>query len=701
MANWWESAPIVQQQNWWESAPVVGGEQAPEASVPQMQGVPVPEPRPSDLSMTARDVAGGVGSGLVQGAAGVIGLPADMRSMASQAIGYGLDQTVGRVINRATTGSWDAPVNARRGLQGDNVMPGVNVPGSQVVQRAIEDNVTGPLPEPQTTAGGYARTIARNVPFVAAGPGTMMQKWLMAAVSGAAEETAGIATRGTTAEPYARFGAGLAAGLGTAMAMRPNYADRRVGNAVGNLTDEQAAAAQQLMREAKERGIDLTAAEAIQRVTNGSTGLGAVQRHVENLPGGAEVMQPFMAQRGNQVAGAVSRQLDEIAPAGARPQVLMNEARGAAEDILGGTRRAINEQTAPLYRAAEQARVAPQEMQALVQHPSYARAMQSIRSNPELSRFIGNLPDDSVAVVDKVKQMLSEESRRVGGPMSTAPFGQTRAAVMSEGADMARAAGTNASPEYARALAEQQRLRRDVLAPLEQGPLGRMAASTDDRAALNAFTPSQPLPGAANETYQAARALALRDQMMGEAGQATSVARPLARMSMEDQWNSITRGGGRSEAQASQFYGADFAKALRGDTGDVLDAAVRGAAGDATADRARRLAEVLAATGERQPAGSLTSYNDAAKREMQRGGVMGLLTGSTKPATALRDAYQQARMSKDASRIAQLLTAGDTAVPGIVETGRRVSQAERDMLARILQSFSGSAQPALPSALYQ
>ena len=662
------------------------------------QEAPIPEPRPSDLQIGMRDVASSIGTGLVQGAAGVAGLPADMRRLAEMGIGYGLDQTVGRVINRATRGTWDAPAAPP---PRDNLLPGINIPGSQQIQQAIEDNVTGPLPEPQTTAGGYARTIARNLPMVAAGPGTMAQKGLMAAVPGVAEETAGIVTDGTAAEPYARAAAGLTAGIGTAMAMRPNFADRRVGSAVTNLTDDQAAAAQQLMREAQERGVNLTSAEAIQRVTNGATGLGAIQRHVENLPGGAEVMQPFMAQRGNQVASAVGQQLDEIAPAGARPQVLMSQAREGAGEIVEGTRRAINEQTAPLYQAAAQARIAPQEMRALMQHPSYARAMQAVRSNPELQRFIGGLPDDSVAVVDKVKQMLSQDAQRVGGPMSNAAFGPTRAAVMQEGAGMARTAGTNASPEYAQALQQQQQLRRDVLAPVEAGPLGRMASATDDRATLNALIPPQPLPGAAAETLDATRALAMRDQLMTQGGQPTSVARPLARMGVEDQWNTVTRGGGRSGSQASQFVGADFAKALRGDTGDVVDAAIRGAAGDATADRTRRLAEILAATGERQPAGSLTAYNEAAKQELQRGGLAGLLTGAVKPATAVREKYQQARMANDAERLARLLTSGEGSVASIADTGRRVSQSQRDMLARLLQSFGGASQPALPATFNQ
>jgi hypothetical protein len=172
-------------------------------------------------------------------------------------------------------------------------------------------------------------------------------------------------------------------------------------------------------------------------------------------------------------------------------------------------------------------------------------------------------------------------------------------------------------------------------------------------------------------------------------------------MGVEDQWNTVARGGGRSGSQASQFTGADFAKALRGDTGDVLDAAVRGAAGDETADRARRLAEILAATGERQPAGSLTAYNEAAKKELQSGGLAGLLTGAVKPATALRENYQQARMAGDAERLARLLTSGEGSVSTIADTGRRVSQAQRDLLARLLQAFGGSSQPALPATFNQ
>src|SRR5262245_22917623 len=88
----------------------------------------------------------------------------------------------------------------------------------QELLKIIEENRKGGiaqyLPQPETTAGQYGRTIGETIPaFVA---GTRGINPLRAAVAGttagAASEAAGQATEGTAAEPFARVGATLTAG---------------------------------------------------------------------------------------------------------------------------------------------------------------------------------------------------------------------------------------------------------------------------------------------------------------------------------------------------------------------------------------------------------------------------------------------------------------------------------------------------------
>jgi hypothetical protein len=511
---------------------------APQAPPPRQQ---------STLERTARDVAGGVGSGLVEGAAGLAMAPGAIANALRYGAGWVADQTAGRAYNAAVNNNWDATTGAREAAADVNKR---NLFTPERLVKGIENNLTGPLPEPETTAGQYARTIARNAPATLLGPATAMQRAAMAVIPGVAEETAGQITKGTASEPYARAGAGLVAGVGTALAMRPNYADRLLGSQLEGVTDAKFAAAQQLKKAAEKEGIKLTNAEAIQRVTNGASGMAEVQRRVENTAGGQQVMRPFMAQRGAQVDGAMQNMLGDISPPVARPSAMTGEAQRSAEAALNSVRKGINEQTEPLYQAAAQARVSPADLQALQSNPAYAARVAQIKADPELKTLLQGLPEDSVGFVDVVKQIASGASSRVGGPMSQDLMGNARAGVLQNVADSARRAGVNASDDYAKALAEQARLRQTQLTPLEAGPLGRMTQAQDPRGIIQSLVPPRPLPGAAGEVSEAAALLAAQN---------SDAARGVVRLSAEDMFNAAKSSGGRVGSQAEQFMGAVYA----------------------------------------------------------------------------------------------------------------------------------------------
>lgn len=200
MANWWDAAPVVEAPkegakvgNWWDSAPVV-------------------EP-PS----VAADVVKGGGVGIAQGLIGAAGMPADVTNLGRSALGWVGDQTVGRVVNRVRTGEWTPTTAGRESAAAVNQI--MEPQTSAGLTRSVE-SITGPMYQPQTTAGQYARTIGRNIPAAAVGPGGAVARSAMAVVPGVLEETAGQITDGTAAEPYARAAAGILGGVGVAGAAR-------------------------------------------------------------------------------------------------------------------------------------------------------------------------------------------------------------------------------------------------------------------------------------------------------------------------------------------------------------------------------------------------------------------------------------------------------------------------------------------------
>lgn len=169
--------------------------------------------RPSTLE----DVAKSGATGVAQGVIGLMGAPADLGNMARSGVAWLGDQTVGRAINAVRTGEWTPTTGARETAA--LVNRGNEPATSQGLTRAIE-SVTGPMYQPQTVAGEYARTIGRNVPGAAIGPGGIGARAALAVVPGIAEEAAGQAVKGSEYEPYVRLGAGLVAGAGTVAAQR-------------------------------------------------------------------------------------------------------------------------------------------------------------------------------------------------------------------------------------------------------------------------------------------------------------------------------------------------------------------------------------------------------------------------------------------------------------------------------------------------
>lgn len=156
---------------------------------------------------TAADVAKSLGTGIVRGTAGLIGMPAD--------IGRGL-------VNLAFQGGGyligaDQAKLAEDAAKAEALMSGraMAAPTSAEVMRGVE-NVTGPMYAPRGTAGEFAETIGEFVPSAIAGPGGLVRKTAMAVAPGVASEAAGQLMEGTPYETAARIAGGIAGGVAAA-----------------------------------------------------------------------------------------------------------------------------------------------------------------------------------------------------------------------------------------------------------------------------------------------------------------------------------------------------------------------------------------------------------------------------------------------------------------------------------------------------
>jgi hypothetical protein len=129
--------------------------------------------------VTAGGLAKAAGTGLVQGLAGLAGLPGDIEKYGSKALHW---------LN---------------GTPGPENPDDTYLPNSSALQKLAADNL--PLHAPQNTAENYAASIGSMVPAAVGGPEGIASRLLTrAVVPGVASEAAGEATEGTPFEPVAR-----------------------------------------------------------------------------------------------------------------------------------------------------------------------------------------------------------------------------------------------------------------------------------------------------------------------------------------------------------------------------------------------------------------------------------------------------------------------------------------------------------------
>lgn len=562
----------------------------------------------------AEDIAKSIPTGIVEGATGIAGMQG----------------TLGQLI----------------GGQPGQYIPGFGVvgPTGEQLNDELRRSLGRDYYQPQSVAGEYARTAGEFLPGVVApgGVGAKAASWLVPA---ATSETAGQIARaleggerGTGAEEIARFAGGLGGGLavGGVNAIRSG-ADNVLRGAAEGVTPEQLNLAAALRTRSP---IPLTNAEALQQVTGGATGMGRVQRVVE---GASPRLAPMMANRPARVEQAIGGVLDQIAPPTPGPQVA-GQAQEAATGVLDTMRRRVNESAQPLYDQLPGQALDPADLATLQANPSYSAASEQLMGNPELAALVGGGPED-LSTVNRVIQQLDTMGEQAR-PGAMNPTGNnTLAAQRDQAAALARQLAGNTSPEFAAARQTVATGREAFVDPLRRGPIGTIAGQSDVQPNLagqtRALFPAQPFEGQADETAQALR-------LMGEVD--PSVPGPLVRQFLAQQ---AAEAGQANVGGANPFGGAKFAAQTFGNPlqRETVLGAVDAAAPMASRD-IRDLVEALAATGQREAAGSNTSFNTQMLQDLRGGnaatgaaqsvtnplGIPGKIAGMVDDWTARRNA---------------------------------------------------------------
>lgn len=580
------------------------------------------------------DVAKSAGVGLGKGFIGLSGLPGDIAEYGARGIDHAA-RFVGDKIGVA--------VPAREARDPTY--------GSADIQSGIE-TVTGPFRKPQTMAGEYAQTIGEFAPGALIGPGGAAARAAQVVVPALASETGGQLTKGTAAEPWARGIGALGGGVAAAIASRPSTAARSIRNALPEgVTPQMVDDAERLVAQAQQQGIDLAWPEALSQVA-GRPVLTNMMRHLEASPQTEGRMAEFFGQRPQQVETAARGQFDNIAPVNNTPSqigpAVGREAEGFAEDVRG----AINTASQPYYDAASQVLIPAADMARVRAVPGYAQAARAIADDPQLARYVANLPENSVGYVNEIKKWLDAAAENASSPVTTQGRNMQRSAGFSQDATTVRDIGRNASVDYDTALGIQQGGREQILQPILDGPIGRLAQrDISTKNAIDALFPAQPIANSQQEIGQTVATLAQRSPR---------VARDLVRSYVEGVFNRTAKD---LQSGPNQAGGAKFRAALVGDAQQAanLESAVTALPNGAERWQGfNRLLEVLEATGTRQGVGSRTAYNEQLLKSAGQGGLVSdaVKTGANpfKAGQKLIDRYERWKLGRDLDGLARIMT---------------------------------------------
>lgn len=649
----------------------------PEAPVSKSDDWSAFPEKKTDYGAIAKDVAKSAGVGVAKGVIGVGGLLGDLTDLGAKGI-----KTASDFINDQIGVEKYVPP------AGGSVLE--NIPTSASLTKNIE-GVTGEFYKPQTTPGHYAETVGEFLPAAAAGPGGIARKvGMQAIVPGIASEAAGQATAGTPLEPYARAGAGIAAGLGGAALSRPAGSAQAIRSQLPEgITQATVDDARQLMQNALDRGIHLTWPEALSQVSGRSV-LTDTQRILESAPASRTRMQNFYAERPQQFDQAALNEFAHIAPGTATPSQIGPQVGAAANETLGEVRQTINRAAEPYYERASHQLFTPQEFAVIQTIPGYAESLAAVRNNPQINWRVAHLPDNSVGVLNEVKKHFDQAAQNAGSRFNPARNHQVQAS-NEMAASAARQSGIARSADYEIALGIQQRAREQYLEPLLQGPLGRLAKKdVTTRKAIDVLFPSNPLPNSHNEVGTAVAALAARNP-----GAATQ----LVRAHVESVFNEAAQ---NLQTGANQFGAAKFATRLVGNMQQRanLQAAIEALPnGHALWNGFDNFLEAAEASGTRQAKGSLTAFNAQELKAMSGSNLAGeaVKTGLSpgKWWSLVSDKWGQWQLGRNLDELARIFTDPHSgpALRRIANMPRGSREAQYLVSRLILQAENAAVQP--------
>lgn len=573
------------------------------------------------------DIVKSIPGAIPRAAAALVGLPQSLMSLAEAgARKFG----GGDIISRA---SGVTPMPPSQNI-GDLVTEGYD---------RLSEAVTGkPVYRPQTGPGRVADLTAQTL---VSGPGSLVQKGAMGATAGLTGETArasGI-TNPIALGVLQMLGAGAAS---LPFILRSVPADN-INQAIKGITAADLAKAQSLMDDATRMGAPITGAEAIAKVT-GRNNLQDIQRVIEGSRESSPITEGMMNARPAASRAAFENEANKITTMPAEPSRTPVRMQQGAEQAITKARQAGNAAAGPDYATASTQSVPSSSWNTLTTEPAAQKALQAVKQATEYG--VTNEREGSIRWLDAAKRWLDAK-------IQEAPAAERR--IWEQGRQAITTTADAASPEYARARATVAANRQNVVDPMQQSPVGDIAASRG-----NPTFPASAEQAMRSQSEilmpQAPRALdpmTIRKTVATISKQDPQAAAAWTRQNLEAIFNESAQA---NVGGANQWGGAKFAAQLAGNPAqrDNLQALIESTGGRPAWVGFNRMLEVMEAQGKRLAPGSNTARDIRTGENLGAAGLGGapaVAASPTRLGSIVYDWYQNFRFGKNTAEMARIL----------------------------------------------
>lgn len=438
--------------------------------------------------------------------------------------------------------------------------------------------------------------------------------------------------------PGAIAGGILGTAVPGALSTWRNTSSANLAQALKGVSQSDLTAAQALLDRSRLPGSSpLTGPEAINQTAGTIPSLQTMQRVAEQSSGGSPILAPFMNARPGANAGLFAQ---TMAPLGGvlDPRMTATNMQKAAQDAITAQRQAGNTQARPFYDASvnSNARIPADAFDALRSNPAIEYALNQVKNDPlsGLSKTVE--PPGSMRWLDAARKKLDDlaQNAKDAGRNNEAINATLASKAINDALD-------KASPQYAIARYLTGSNMQHNVAPMESGPLGKIANIAGDRTNASAAQFDAMVKGDVTPTIIQNAVFKIKDP---------NAAREAVVSGLQHEFDKATARLASGEAQGG---GAKFAAIV--DNPNVRAYITALPNGQQAYQGFKNMLNIFEAQGTRAAPGSMTAGNLQAQKEMTGIGP-GVIADPAKYLPALRDVYDNWRFGKNTTEMAKLFT---------------------------------------------